>query len=277
MQEYSQQYLPSAILIYLNSLEENEKDYEECMNILKQFAYRINSTEILKGIIENIEKSIPFKSIAMNQIIDITCIEKIKTEKKITTQPNVLAMIKLGMQFNVMAQGKKIPDISDEISDEGIDFKGISKERYLEYLEWILPVCVPIINKIKDHKILISILNYGMYEEEFLTQYLKYNLYAMNNYGEVGKSIFCKFIICFLQWITNSPEAETQLKFLKEVIIDEIAFRNDIEEFNLYIVKSKFANKNICLKWNEMFLEIQKRNKSSFLDKLKAIFCRNTK
>lgn len=260
--EFAKQYSNEIIKKYIMFLP-SENIYNECKNILVKVIDGIYdiSDDVLKLILNKLEDSIQFDNIDNDIKENITQIAKIKTSKKIKTNQNIIEL--LSLFFFLKENIYKDYDF-DDINLNNIDIENLSTERYLSYLNLILPYILCYIKSYNDHRKIIRFLDIYNMNENFLVIYISKIKYLFKIDANKGYKAFLHFIIYFFYCLepryklSGEDEAIDSLRNKIKDILNELS-RNNLNKLN-DDVKSEFNSIGVRLplQWEEIYKEVNK-------------------
>ncbi|MDP4179204.1 MAG: hypothetical protein Q8900_12800 [Bacillota bacterium] len=169
---YKVQYFSDALEYYFEKIEKEDVYVDECFRALEIAADRVIKfkTDVMTRIITEYEKVVPlnFPSDDIEDIINE--VYNLKIESNVKTAPDIIGIIQFGIKCKKENNSKRMEKLIRETS---LNFEGIDKERYSEFIVWCIPMICGKINALENDPFIKKVFLLEKYKDEFLEIYNK--------------------------------------------------------------------------------------------------------
>lgn len=277
--EFAKKYYSAMAEAYAGTIAEEERT-EECYKILKIMRDNEFSVEdrVLSLIIKGFESCLPLINISKEYEEIIPYEVKMKKTKNIKTNPDICAMIEIRKWLDDRKGTRDVMFGAAEILSSRIEFDGVDRVQYREYLCQVLKELFNYVDSMEDHRYMLGYFAAEEYIEDLNTIYMKclkeYCISNEKNSIHAAES----FMIYYIYYIFpgNYDENEKRLyDILRKGMIDIIAALDDgkVQELkNAVIIEFNDMRLSTPKELNVMISEAVKSRSSSIFGKLFGMF-----
>lgn len=255
---YKEQYFVLAISKYLDGLEgtqEYSKACYELLGIIKEGEEGLGN-ELESRILVGCEMMLSLSKSYDSQAELINELEKIKTNRRIKTSPDMVALVKFSTEFEKV---EGLEEMHKLINNVNLHLDNMDIIKYEEFLDHFLPRIALAVNSWTIHAVIKKVFCVERRKALFFTKYVTILADNIEMDKILGAKIFAQFIIYFF----NSREQHGEDLYVQvKTSLINILYRlnaNTLKDINnsLKAEISGMRNKEMIIKdWDQMYTKV---------------------
>ena len=242
--QFLKNYFDPAVEDYLELLADKER-YAACSRLIYLSEY-IGNSKIMKKIILGFEEGLPLSAPGGEISKMISLSAKIKKQHKISTIPDITALLQVAIYFeNQAGRRKRKPIIiSDYVTPPALSLKPLEAERAAAYFKWCIPHMIRFVNSKEDHETLFLWSWNSRLDRAFVSFYIDAIMKFAKEDRKTGIDILAQFLKFYLSTLFKNKQFEGVRDKIHTTLVKSLAHlsKSQADEVRLRTIHSKEAD-----------------------------------
>lgn len=269
-----------AVSEYLDLLGDGERS-KECEKIIDYEEF-ITDPRVLQRVVEGFESGLQLLPPAESKRKKILSVLEIKKNRKISTKPEVLRLIMLGIECEKAGLAPEPVKITALVKPGSATYslEDLNIQRVTEYFAWCSPNLLRLVKSAKDHETLFQWFGTSKIAKDFAPEYIAEISKIIREDERSGIDIFLNFLKFYLSTLLNDTQHQMVMGKNHDGLVKILAkcSKSQLEDIRTKLVKSSLLQeKSAKIELEKIFEEAAEMNKKSIFGQVKSLFSKEEK